>query len=237
MDKRLLVVGATGDVGQGIVAAGLQSGWRVVAAGRSEEKLTRLRDVHPESDFSTVAGDITSEEGAIALWQTATQAYGGVDAAVVSVNAPNELHFLQEWSAHDLHALFYSNVLTHFIAAKTFIPCLPIDGIYIGIGGGTADFIIPKMGHISMGQAALRMMYRSLVKERREGSAEIRELMIHSMVNGASKRDRADPAWVTDVEVGQHVCAILTDPKRFPGPILTLKNKAQVGQPDIATAA
>jgi uncharacterized protein YbjT (DUF2867 family) len=34
--KRVLVVGATGDVGQGIVAGALQSGWSVIAAGRNE---------------------------------------------------------------------------------------------------------------------------------------------------------------------------------------------------------
>jgi hypothetical protein len=57
--------------------------------------------------------------------------------------------------------------------------------------------------------------------------------MIVSMVNGKSKRANADPAWITDSEVGRHVCAIIADPTRFPGPILTLKTKEQVGQPDV----
>jgi uncharacterized protein YbjT (DUF2867 family) len=34
--KKLLVVGATGDVGQGIVAAAMARGWRVAGAGRSQ---------------------------------------------------------------------------------------------------------------------------------------------------------------------------------------------------------
>ena len=74
-----------------------------------------------------------------------------------------------EWSAADLSALLSSNLLVHFIAAKIFVPRLPENGILIGIGGGTADFIIPKMAYVSISQAAQRMMYRGLVRERQGG--------------------------------------------------------------------
>jgi NAD(P)-dependent dehydrogenase (short-subunit alcohol dehydrogenase family) len=135
-------------------------------------------------------------------------------------------------TAHRLSALFASNVVSHFIAAQIFIPRLPADGVFLGIGGGTADFIIPKMAPLSVMQAAQRMLYRGLAREQRQGAA-IRELIIVSMVNGQSKRDRAQPDWVTDIEVGQHVCAILADPSRFPGPVLNLESREQVGRSDI----
>ena len=82
-------------------------------------------------------------------------------------------------------------------------------------------------------RAAQRMLYRGLAREQREGAA-IRELIIVSMVNGQSKRDRAQPDWVTAIEVGQQVCAILADPDLFPGPVLDLKSREQVGRSDIA---
>ena len=44
----------------------------------------------------------------------------------------------------------------------------------------TADFIFPQMAHVSMTQAAVRMLYRGLAKERT--GAQLRELMIVSMV-------------------------------------------------------
>jgi NAD(P)-dependent dehydrogenase (short-subunit alcohol dehydrogenase family) len=227
-DKTILVVGAAGDVGQGIVAAARTCGWRVVAVGRSADKLTRFDD---DPGIAAIVGDISTEAGAEAIWAGATSSFGPIDAAIVAVNAPNEIRPLAAWRPDELSALFASNVVSHFIAAQIFIPRLPVDGVFLGIGGGTADFIIPKMAPLSVMQAAQRMLYRGLAREQREGPA-IRELIIVSMVNGQSKRDRAQPDWVTDIEVGQHVCAIIADPERFPGPVLNLRNREQIGHPD-----
>lgn len=227
----LLVVGAAGDVGQGIVAAGLASGRRVIAAGRTPEKLARIAARHPGAELVTLVGDIGSEGGAAALWDKAASTAGRIDAVAVSVGSVGKVQALMDWSAADLLGSITNNLLVHFVAAKTFLPRLPEDGLFIGIGGGTADFIIPKMAHMSMSQAALRMMYRGLARERRDG-AKLRELMIVSMVNGESTRNTAKPEWVTETDVGQHVCAILDDPERFPEPILQLRSRAQVGKPE-----
>lgn len=231
--QTLLIVGAAGDVGQGIVAATLASGRRAVAAGRNRQKLERIAARHPGGMLAHVVGDISTEAGAAALWEEAVGKFGGVDAAIVSVSAAAEAKPLVFWSATELSAFFANDLLAHFIAAKTFLPRLPESGLLIGIGGGTADFIMPKRAQFSMSQAAQRMMYRGLARERRSG-AEVRELMIVSMVSGESTRDRAKPDWVTDVDVGRHVCAILDGPTRFPGPVLQLRSREQVGQPAAA---
>lgn len=233
--KRLLVVGASGDVGQGVVAAALQGGWQVVAAGRGQQRLDKLRDKHSSDRLAIVAGDLGSEETALAMWSAATACFGAIDAVLVAVNAPNAARPTLDWQSGELLDVLRDNVITHFVAAKTFIPRLGEDGVYIGIGGGTADFVIPGMGQLSMAQAALRMMYRAIGRDYRGRGPAIRELIIVSMVNGESKRDKAAPDWVTDVEVGQHVCAIVTDPARFPGPILALKSRDQIGQSEVAS--
>jgi NAD(P)-dependent dehydrogenase (short-subunit alcohol dehydrogenase family) len=236
MEKRVLIVGAAGDVGQGVVQAAVDAGHKVIAAGRNGERLAALRTTHPTARLATVVGDIGAEDGAQALWAAASVPFGGVDVVVVSVNAPIVARSLFEWRANELGDLFKANVLTHFQAAQAFIPQLPEDGLYVGVGGGMADFIAPKMAQLSMMQAALRMMYRGLARERRGQGPAIRELMIVSMVNGQSKRDRAEPAWVTDLDVGRHVCAIIAAPQLFPGPVLELKSRAQAGQPDLVEA-
>ncbi len=227
----LLVIGAAGEVGQGIVAAALASGRQVIAAGRNGDMLDRIAARHPGKPLARVIGDIGTETGAVALWDEATTKFGAIDAVVVSVTAVNERQPLMGWGAAALATAIASEPLLHFIAAKTFVPRLAQHGIFIGIGGGTADFIIPKMAHVSMSQAAQRMLYRGLVRERR-GGAEIRELTIVSMVNGESSRENAKPEWVTDIEIGQHVCAILESPTSFPGPVLQLKSHEQVGHPE-----
>ncbi len=231
-NERLLVIGAAGDVGQGIVSAALTSGRRVVAAGRDRNKLARIAALHAGKPLEYVVGDIATEAGAAALWQESATRFGEVDAVVVSVNAPTRPQPLMESSAASLAQMLASNLLPHFIAAKAFIPRLAQTGLLIGIGGGTADFIIPGLSHISVCQAAERMLYRGLWRERQAG-AEVRELMISSMVNGVSNRDRAKPQWLTDIEVGRHVCAILDAPGQFPDPVIQLRSREDVGRPQV----
>lgn len=229
--QTLLVIGAAGDVGQGVVAAALGTGRQVIASGRNRQKLEGIAARHRSEALTLAAGDIATEEGARALWDEAIHRYGSIDSVVVAVSATHKRQVLTEWNATELHATFGNELLLHFIAAKICIPKLKEGGLFIGIGGGTADFIMPKMGHVSMSQAAQRMMYRGLARER-QGGAEIRELMVVSMVNGESSRQHAKPEWLTDIEIGRHVCAILDAPAGFPGPILQLRSREQVGKPE-----
>lgn len=230
-NRTILVVGAAGDVGRGIVAAALMSGRRVVAAGRDGARLESLAAKHVDQTLACVTGDLATEAGADALWERASQAFGRVDDVVVSVNAPNRFRPLLEWSADEISGILSGNLLVHFIAAKAFLPRMTEGGTLVGIGGGTADFVMPKLAHVSMAQAGLRMMYRGLARER-QGGASIKELMIVSMVNGESNRAAAKPEWVTDLDVGLHICAMLDRPEAFPGPILQLKSREQAGHPE-----
>lgn len=230
--KRLLVIGACGDIGQGIARGASSAGYRVVAGGRNADRLTRYDD----AGIATVVGDLSSEQTARGLWVAAQAPFGGIDAVAVAVNAPNATKPLMEWTAAEMAEVYATNLLTHFNAIKTMLPLLPEDGMLIGIGGGTADFILAKMAQMSMLQAAQRMMYRGFAKERK-GGAQIRELMLISMINGERKRDIAEPHWVMDIEVGRHVCAIIDDPETFAGPVLRLESREQVGKPEAKKAA
>ena len=230
--KTALIVGATGDVGAGIVTVLANEGWQIVAAGRNAEKLQALQAGQPAGQVKTLTGDVASEESAIKMWDEASACFGSLDVVIVSVNAPSpKPQKLFDWSSPDMAEQLQSNILTHFVAAKIFIPRLGKESTYIGIGGGMADFIAPGVGQMSMCQAALRKMYKAIAKENKEGPT-IKELMIYSMVNGASRREAADPSWITDEDIGQHVSAILNNADQFPAPILTLKSREQVGKPE-----
>jgi NAD(P)-dependent dehydrogenase (short-subunit alcohol dehydrogenase family) len=231
--ETLLVVGAAGNVGRGIVASALESGRNVVAAELKDEWLAGLKAKHAGAAFAGVVGDIGSEAGAAALWDAAGQPFGGIDHAVISVNVPVHTRPILQFEAHELSEVLIGNVVTHFIAAKAFLPRMGAHGRLIGIGGGTADFIFPQMAHISMSQAAIRMLYRGVGKETKSG-AQAQELMIVSMVASDSNQDVAQSDWVTNLEVGRHICAILDAPDKFPKPVLHLRSRAQVGQPEEA---
>jgi hypothetical protein len=96
------------------------------------------------------------------------------------------------------------------------------------MGGGMADWVPPHGTHQSIVQAGLRNFYRGLAKEFRDRT--IRQMQIVSMVNSASKREVAQDSWLTDLECGEHACAIIERPAEFMGPVVVLKERERVGK-------
>jgi NAD(P)-dependent dehydrogenase (short-subunit alcohol dehydrogenase family) len=178
-----------------------------------------------------VTGSLATLDSAQTLMDDAVRALGGLDAVIVSVNAPLGFKPLLEWDAAGLVAQFQDNVLTHFHAMKAALAALPDAGVLLGIGGGMADWVPAKGAHLSMAQAGLRNLYRGLARECPDRL--VRQLQIVSIVNGEKNRAVAQEAWLTDVEIGKHACAIIDQPDAFPGPIVVLKSRDQVGRADV----
>jgi NAD(P)-dependent dehydrogenase (short-subunit alcohol dehydrogenase family) len=227
--KKILVVGASGDVGQGIVSAAAAREWIVCAAGRTLAKLEAVAAQY--TGVVSLVGDVGSPEAAAKLMVNACAEMGGLDAVIVSVNAPARFRPLFENDDDSLVALFRSNILSHFNAARAALDVLTADGVLLGMGGGMADWIPPNGTHQSIVQAGLRNFYRGLAREYRERT--VRQMQIVSMVNGASKRDVAQESWLTDRECGEHACSIVARPVEFKGPIVVLKSREGVGVAEV----
>jgi NAD(P)-dependent dehydrogenase (short-subunit alcohol dehydrogenase family) len=229
MTKKILVIGASGDVGQGIVAAAVSRGWTVAAAGRTAARLEAVAAQH--EGVVSLVGDVGTPESAATLMADAFAALGGLDAVIVSVNATASFRPLFENDEESLVALFRSNIVSHFHAAKAALDVLGVDGVLLGLGGGMADWVPPNGTHQSIVQAGLRNFYRGLAKEYRDRF--VRQMQIVSMVNGVSKRDVAQESWLTDRECGEHACAIVARPEEFKGPVVVLKSRDGVGVAEV----
>jgi NAD(P)-dependent dehydrogenase (short-subunit alcohol dehydrogenase family) len=232
MTKNAVVIGATGDVGRGIAKALLADRYQVIAVGRTRDKLDALRSEFPaDVRMQTVVGSVADEEvGKLAAEQVL--AFGAPHVVVTSVNGITTPKPVFDFSTAEVAASLRDSVLSHYAAAKCFIPILPAGGVYLGIGGGMADFIYPGMVTASMVQAALRNFYRFLAKEPACKDIHVRELMLYSIIAGKSNADAVDPTWITDDECGRHVSAVLADLSTFDGPILTVKSRKQIGLPE-----
>ncbi len=230
--ERTAVVGASGDVGRGIVAQLLGMGRPVVAVGRSSEALAQLvREFGAGSALTVCEGDVSDAISAKSLAETLSKD-GGIRDVVVSVNGPSRAKPLAEMDGKFLIDVFTQNVLPHFEAAKAFIPTMRPGTTYLSIGGGMADFIVHGMAAVSMAQAAQRNLFRSLQIEPLKPDVRVLELMLCSMIAGKRTVGIAKPGWITADEVGSHVCAVLADATAYPGPILKLRSRAQVGSPE-----
>lgn len=95
-----------------------------------------------------------------------------------------------------------------------------------------ADFTFPGVGPVSLSQAAQRNMFRFFAMEVQEQDISVVELMLFSHIVDPADEDGANPREIRADEVGIHIRAILDRPEDFPGPILALKSRKQIGQPE-----
>ncbi len=226
----ILLIGATGDVGHGIARVLVASGHNVLAVGRNEQRLNALSASLSSPHLQTLLGSIEDEAHAAQLQELIRIRMPQLDAVVTSVNLPMKTVTLHTLSLDEVTATLRGNVGMHFVAAKTLVPMLRPGGLYLGIGGGMADFVGPGTGLMSMCQAAQRNLFRSLAIEFEERELRFRELLVCSMVAGNSNRDQAHPKWITDEEIGRYVRAILDQPEKFTETLLYLKSKTQVAE-------
>jgi NAD(P)-dependent dehydrogenase (short-subunit alcohol dehydrogenase family) len=206
--RALAVIGASGDVGNGIVRSAVHRGWNVTAVSRTAARLGTLAREHGES-LRTVVGDIGSDKAGAEL---AAQ-LGPVDAIVVSISPPFTPRDILEWSADELNAFVAGNVGAHLVAARHLLPLVRAGGEYLGIGGGMADLVIPRYIPMAIVQAAQRQLYRGIIREARGGlPVRIRELLVAAFVNGPATREIARPDWITDDEIGDYVLDLFGQP-------------------------
>jgi len=226
--KNIVVIGASGEVGRGIVEVLLARGHRVAAVARAAERLGFLG---ARPNLHIIQGSLESDATAAKLRDTICTTLPSIDGVVVCVNGPRATADILTHTSEAFAALVFQDLVTHFTAARVLIPAQAPGGVYIGIGGGSADFILDGGVHLSAAQAGLRMLYRGLAHEV-EGKV-VKELTVASVVNSVSTRAFADPVWVTEMEVGEQVAAMLEDPAAFPAPVWRMARRDASGRPVI----
>jgi NAD(P)-dependent dehydrogenase (short-subunit alcohol dehydrogenase family) len=205
----IIVVGGTGNVGRGIVAAARQRGWDVTAVDRD----TAGFDALPEefADVKTVVGSVADAGQAAELATRLDLA--SADAVVVAVNIPwTPTPVLSTtWEQAQAHLDPYLRL--HLSAATTFLPALSEGAVFLGMGGGMADIPAKGLGVVSMAQAAQRMLYRHLEREARAGGVLVREVMIRAMVHGFGQPGEPAKGMLASAVVGERVCDVIADAK------------------------
>jgi NAD(P)-dependent dehydrogenase (short-subunit alcohol dehydrogenase family) len=227
--KQALILGGTGVVGNGAAMELLKAGYGVIAVSRGGPKAEALRERYSGDRFQLLEGSVADERSAAVLLAAIRERASSVNAVVASLNVqPHRPETLLEWDSAELLKTIHHNLITHFVAAKTFLPIVAD----VGIGGGMADRIFPHYGYNSMIQSALRMMFRYIDHEAKSRRIEIRELIISAMVTTEKKQNTGDPKfnWIADSEVGQHISAMIQDPGSFPGPVQLLNSPKGVGR-------
>lgn len=137
---------------------------------------------------------------------------GRLDAVVASINGRwNEDIPLVKTSLDDWRRMLESNLTSHFIAARTFLPVLQRGSSYTLIGGGAAEQAIPNYGLVCVPAAGQVMLTQVLVEENKGSGIRINEVVVHSLIATRERPGDGHPEWLTADEVGAYTAWLASE--------------------------
>lgn len=210
-----LIAGGTGNVGEGIVRAFLKEGATVMVPSRSEETLEQLRGLLGSlatEHFVPLVGHIGQIEGSERLRDEILNKFGRLDAVVASLGGSwDEGLPLTQVPMETWQRYIESNLTSHFVAARTFLPVLvqQKQGSYTLLGGAAAEVAIPHYSPVAIPAAGQLMLTKVLVEELKGNGVRINEVIAYGYV---ATRSRAGlPGAVTADEIGEFTAWLVSD--------------------------
>jgi NAD(P)-dependent dehydrogenase (short-subunit alcohol dehydrogenase family) len=201
--KISLILGGAGFVGEGIVRSFLEEGAFVIVPSRSQERLQGLRQMlGPAAGdrLVTVPANTGTPAGAEALRDQILQRMKRLDAVVASLGGFREDARLVDTSLDEFAKVLSDNLLSHFIAARTFLPAMAAGSTYTFIAGLAAEVPSARAGPVAIAMAGQQVLQRVLAEEMRESGVRINELLVKSVMSRA--RGQPGPETLTAEEVG-----------------------------------
>lgn len=224
IDLPILVLGATGIMGRGVIAAALDARRPVIAVADNPRELHTLAACHSGADVTAVAGSLhTDAAGAelAAAVRALHRPFIGVVAALSSAPARGRL---LEHPAESLQRQLDHDLLPHLVAARHLLPLLAAGnrgGSYVLIGGPGSELPWAGYGHRSVAAAAQRMLARVLHDEAHSLAVRVQLLAVDLPVTGEC-RVQACPHWPSASDVGRRALALVerSDSDAVAGPVV-----------------
>ena len=235
----ILVLGAAGIIGQGVVRAALEAGRPVIAVDDDATALAGLLDRLDDSNLSTLAGsvatDLASAALADALWNLGRPLAGIVDAVSGGLLRGR---LLDQPSANVCQHL-QDSVQPHLSAARHLLPWMGQagrGGTYVVIGGPGSTLPWSGYGQRSVAAAALRMLVQVLHDEARAFDVRMQLLSVDLPVCGGRPCANDGPQWPSALAIGQRAMALVgrAQGAHDTGPIVAL-HAASDASPGVTT--
>jgi NADP-dependent 3-hydroxy acid dehydrogenase YdfG len=212
MKAPLVVLGATGGVGRGVVQAAIDSGRPVIAVARQAGELKALKAGYPHADLTTIAGSVANDAAGAKLARALRKLGRPLAGVVAAVCGSAERGRLLDNPAEFLRRKLDEDLLPHLAAARHLLPLLAEHdrgGTYVLVGGPGSEHPWAGYGHRSIGAAALRMLARVLHDEARQLAVRVQLLAVDTPVCTEFNQRHSCPEWPSALSVGQRAMALI----------------------------
>lgn len=220
MPPAVLVLGAGGGFGRGVVEAAVEAGRPVVAVAAGEAALWTLRARHPQADLTALAAPLRSDGDAARLASRLRALRRPLDGAIAAIAGEHACGRLLDRPADLLRRALDEDLLPHLSAARQLFPLLSRsagDSVgYVLLGGPGGGYPWAGYGHRSIAAAALRMLARVLHEEARREGVRVQLLSVEAPVRGGEDDPHACAGWPRAAAIGRRALALL---ERHPGAV------------------
>lgn len=224
MKPALVVLGAAGRVGRGIVAAAAAEGRPIIAVARRQADLRRLREEFPAAELTLTRGTVDSDSSARRLVLALRAMARPVSAVLVAICSESNRGRVLEQTSAALRRTLNLNLMAHLNAARHLLPWLAEaarPGNYLLLGGPGAERPWCGYGHRSIVAASLQMLARVLHEEARSTGVRVHMLSVESPLRHAENLEHACDSWPTPQAVGRHALRLLEpDPRGAPPAVI-----------------
>lgn len=161
MKAPILVVGATGVVGRGVVDAAVEAGRPVIAVAPDAAALAQLQALHRGADMTLLTGTVNGEANAAELAEQVQALRRPLAGVVTAIGGGASRGRLLDQSVEALANRIDEDLLPQLAAARHLLPLLANGhrgGSYVLIGSPGSEHPWAGYGHRSITAAALRML-------------------------------------------------------------------------------
>jgi 3-oxoacyl-[acyl-carrier protein] reductase len=203
--KVAVVTGAGRGIGRAIALAYAGAGASVVCSARNDREITETAAMIKEGGGRAIArtADIGDYDDVVALFESANDAFGGVDIVVANAGVASDLLRIEDSDPALWRKTIEINLTGAYHTAHAAIPHLRKRGCgkIVMIGSGQRNRPVPGFSAYSCSKSGLWMLTQSLAMELLEYNISVNEL-IPGPVRTAMTRDVPMPPgeWVKEPE-------------------------------------
>lgn len=209
----VLVLGGTGNVGQGIVAALLEAGSPVLVVGRDPGRLAGLHaQFADEPGLETLLGSLSDDGSALALAERIALRPRALAAVVDAMGGPYHRGRVSDRSGDALLQALQADMMPHVHAGRRVLPLLCGGGHprrYVLMGSPTGFKPWAGYGESSITAAATRMYAQVIHQEAQALGVRAQMLEVCNPVCTPANAANACIEWPSALLVGRRVVSLL----------------------------
>lgn len=209
----VLVLGGTGNVGQGIVAALLEAGSPVLVVGRDPGRLSALQDQFAdEPGLETLLGSLADDGSARTLAERVALRRRPLRAVVDAMGGPYNRGRVIDRSGDALLQALQADVMPHVHAGRHLLPLLQGGTYarrYVVVGGPAGYKAWAGHGESSITMSATRMYAQVLHQEAQALGVRAQMLEVSNPVCTPTNAANACIEWPSALLVGRRLVSLL----------------------------